>query len=269
MPIATVDGRRLHYQEAGTGDRAVVLLHAFPLHAAMWDDQLVALSDRWRVIAPDLPGFGDSEPLPDPDTASLDSMADAVAGLISHLGLSRAVIGGLSMGGYLAFVLARRHRSLVEALVLADTRAAADTDEVKERRSSQQQQARAEGTAELIDTMLGTLLAETTRTGQPDTIDRVRRLMERASPQAFVAALQAMKDRADASDELAGLNVPTLVLVGDQDATAPVEVAEEMCAELPDCRLAVIESAGHLSNLENPEAFTAELRSFLESLPRS
>jgi pimeloyl-ACP methyl ester carboxylesterase len=114
--------------------------------------------------------------------------------------------------------------------------------------------------------MLGSLLAEPTREHRPETVERARRLMEDASPPAIVAALQAMKDRADATGELAGLDLPTLVLVGEQDATAPVPVAEEMCGALPNCRLAVIPEAGHLSSLENPEAFTAELRSFLESL---
>ena len=265
MPFADLPPR-LHYLEAGSGDQALVLLHAFPLHAAMWERQLAELSSGWRVIAPDLPGFGQSAALPDPDSATLEAMADAVASLLDHLGLSRVVLGGLSMGGYAAFVIARRHRPLVRALVLADTRAGADTSEVKERRTSQQGQVREEGTAELVEALLGTLLTKETHASRPEIVEHARRLMSDASPDAVVAALEAMKQRSDATEDLAGLDVPTLVLVGDKDATAPVDVAEEMAQQLPNARLAVIPDAGHLSNLEQPEAFNAELKAFLDEL---
>ena len=265
MPFATVNGARLHYLDAGSGDPSVVLLHAFPLHAAMWAEQITALSPRWRVIAPDFPGFGRSDPVGDPSTASLEVLADSVAGLLRHLELSGVVLCGLSMGGYTAFVVARRHRPLLRALVLADTRAGADTPEVRERRTSQQAQVREKGTAELIEALLNTLLAEQTRQRRPDVVERTRRLMQDATPEAFVGALEAMKRRSDATGELASIDVPTLVLVGDQDATAPVEVAEEMTRRLPRARLAVIPGAGHLSNLESP-AFTTELEAFLDEL---
>ena len=224
------------------------------------------LSGEWRVIAPDLPGFGQSEPPADAGEPSLDALADSVAGLLEHLGISRVVLGGLSMGGYTAFVFARRHRPLVRALVLADTRAGADTDEVKERRTSQQAQVRERGTAELVETMLGTLLTEETHAERPDIVEQARRIMLEVSPDAVVAGLEAMKRRADASEELAGLDVPVLVVVGEQDASAPVEVAEEMVEQLPNGRLAVIPAAAHLSNLEQPEAFTAEVKAFLDGL---
>lgn len=266
MPFASVGGARLHYLDAGSGDPALVLLHAFPLHAAMWERQIEDLSSRWRVIAPNLPGFGQSDPVPDPDTASLEAMADAVAELLGQLELSGAVVGGLSMGGYAAFALARRHRPLLRGLVLADTRAGADTPEVRERRTNQQAQVREHGTAELIEAQLGNLLSEQTRQSRPDVVDHARRLMADVSPEAVVAALEAMKGRPDASEELGGLDLPALVIVGEEDATTPVDVAEDMCRRLPDARLAVIPAAGHLSSLEQPEPFTAKLRTFLEEL---
>ncbi len=266
VPFTEVDGARINYLDAGTGEPALVLLHAFPLHAAMWEHQLETLAAGWRVIAPDFPGFGQSDPLPDPEQASLEVMADAVAGLLSELGVSAAVFGGLSMGGYAAFVLARHHRSLVRALVLADTRAGADTAEVKERRTSQQAQVRERGTEELVEALLGSLLTEQTHSTRPDVVELARRLMSDASPEAVVAALEAMKRRSDATAELDGLDVPTLVIVGEQDATAPVDVAEEMAQRLPKARLAVIPGAGHLSSLEQPEAFNAELQRFLQEL---
>jgi pimeloyl-ACP methyl ester carboxylesterase len=272
MPFAEVtgptsqEGARLHYLEAGSGDQVLVLLHAFPLHAGMWERQLEELSDGWRVVAPDLPGFGQSDPLPEPDQASLEAMADAVAGLLSHLEVPAAVIGGLSMGGYAAFVLARHHRRLVRGLVLADTRAAADTQEVKERRTNQQAQVREQGTEELVEGQLQALLTEETHAERPEIVEHARRLMSDASPAAVVAALEAMKRRSDATGDLAGLDVPTLVVVGEQDGSSPVDVAEEMAQRLPHARLAVIPGAGHLSNLEQPEVFNAELKAFLGEL---
>ena len=256
----------LHYLEAGSGDQVLVLLHAFPLHAAMWERQLQNLSDGWRVVAPDLPGFGESEPRPDPESATLEPMADAVADLLDRLGVTGVVLGGLSMGGYTAFVFARRHRTRVRALILSDTRAAADTDEVKERRTSQQAQVREQGTADLIETLLGTLLTEETRSTRPQIVEQARSLMRHAHPDAIVAGLEAMKRRSDATDDLAGLDVPALVLVGDQDASVSVEEARAMVHQLPQARLAVIPGAGHLSNLEQPEAFNAEVKGFLDQL---
>ena len=268
MPFATVNQARVHYLEAGqeSSRPAVVLLHAFPLNATMWEDQMEALSPRWHVIAPDFPGFGQSDPVADPRSASLDVLADGVAGLVGELGLGQVVLGGLSMGGYAAFVLARRHRAIVRALVLADTRAGADSPEIRERRMAQQDQVEGEGTDALVEALLKSLLAEATRQHKPETVERIRGIMQEASPPAIVAALQAMADRTDASEELATLDVPTLVLVGDSDATAPIPVAQEMAERLPRARLAVIPEAGHLSSLENPSVFTAELRSFLEGL---
>ena len=267
MPFATVHGSRLHYVEAGSGDPPLVLVHAFPFPAAMWQGQIDALSDRWRVVAPDLPGFGASEPFADPLAASIESLARPVAGLIEHLGLGPVVLGGLSMGGYVAFSLLRNHRALVRALVLADTRAAADTAEVRDRRTRQQEQVRRGDVDGLIETMLGTLLAEDTREHQPDVVEHVRRLMHETTPSGFLAALEAMKGRPDATDELPGIDIPTLVLVGDQDQPAPPDVAQDMRDRLPDARLAIIPRAGHLANLDAPDVFNDELRRFLETVP--
>ena len=170
------------------------------------------------------------------------------------------------MGGYTTFVFARHHRPLVRALVLSDTRAGADTAEVKERRTAQQGQVREKGTAELVETLLGTLLTEETHTDRPEIVEHARGLMLDTAPETVIAGLEAMKRRSDATEELAGLDVPTLVMVGDQDATVPVDVAEDMAKQLPNARLAVIPDAGHLSNLEQPQAFNAELKAFLDEL---
>ena len=265
MPFATVSGTTLHYLDAGGGDPPLVLLHAFPLNAGMWDEQIAAMAPRWRVVAPDLPGFGETPPS-DGSEASVDGWADLVAELLRQLGLGPVVVGGLSMGGYVAFALRRRHPELVTALVLADTRAGADTPEVVERRTNQQQKVSAGKTDEVLDAMLGTLLSDVTREERPDIVERARALMATTPPATIVAALEAMKNRADATGELGGIDVPVLVLVGEHDVPAPPSVAQEMVEGVPDGRLEVLPRAGHLSNLEVPEAFNRALGSFLAGL---
>lgn len=266
MPFTDIAGARVHWLESGVGEPAVVLLHAFPLHSAMWDEELVSLGRDRRVLAPDLPGFGRSAPLGEPEAATMQAWADHVADFLERLAVGPAVIGGLSMGGYLTFALWRHHPELVAGVVLCDTRAAADTPEVSERRSAQQRQAVAEGTAGLIEAQLDTLLSDETRAERPDVVARARAIMSAIPPGAFVAGLEAMKRRPDATAELAGLDVPTLVVVGEHDRTAPLSVAQEMADALPDARLAVIPGAGHLSNMENAEAFDEAVASFLSGV---
>lgn len=253
----------LHCRDEGAGE-AVVLLHAFPLHSGMWDDQVAALRARYRVITPDLPGFGKSDGPDDPTACSIDGFADGVADLLDELGIDRAVVGGLSMGGYTTFSFLRRHRHRVNALILADTRAAADSPEVAARRVAQQEQIAAEGAGPVIDAMVTTLLSEGTRTNRPDIVERARSLMSDNSPAALVGALDAMRHRADATDLLAGIDVPTLVVVGAEDAPSPPTVAAEMAETIPDGRLVQLRGAGHLSNLEEPEFFNRALTRFLD-----
>jgi pimeloyl-ACP methyl ester carboxylesterase len=245
----------VHYLEAGTGDPPVVLLHAFPLHAAMWTPQLEELCEEWRVIAPDLPGG-----------PSMDAMADAVADLVEDLGVGPVVIGGLSMGGYVTFAFLRRHRRLARATVLADTRPGPDTDEIRTRRSRQQAQVREEGTAALVDSMVSSLLSEHTRTTRPDVVDNAHALMADVDPEHIVAHLEAMKHRPDSTPDLAGLDLPALVVVGGDDQVSPPDVAAQMRDRLPNAQLTVIPDAGHLSSLEAPDAFNAALRAFLDQL---
>ena len=265
MPFATVSGTTLHYLDVGGGDPPLVLLHAFPLNAGMWDEQIAALAPRWRVVAPDLPGFGQSPP-GEGGEATIDGWAELVADLVRQLGLGPVVVGGLSMGGYVAFALRRRHPELLSALVLADTRAGVDTPEVVERRTNQQEKVSAGKTDEVLDAMLGTLLSEETREQRPDVVERTRALMGTTPPATIVAALEAMKNRADATGELAAIDVPVLVVVGEHDVPSPLSVAEEMADAVPDGRLEVLPGAGHLSNLEVPEPFNRVLGSFLAGL---
>lgn len=268
MPTATLEGTTLHYLDQGSGQPAVVLLHAFPLRAAMWQGQIDALASRVRVVAPDLVGFGDSDAPDDPSAYSVDGWADDVARLLDHLELDRVVVGGQSMGAYVAFAFLRRHRSRLAGLVLADTRPTADSPEVHERRVRQQEQISAGGEAgknEVIEGLLQTLLCADTHEHRPDVVETARRLMDNP-PAGFVGALEAMKRRPDSVADLASVDVPTLVLVGDQDVPSPPDVVETMHQGIPGSELFVVPGAGHLSGLEAPEAFNAALVDFVSRL---
>jgi 3-oxoadipate enol-lactonase len=265
VPFVEVDGVRLHYADVGSGEPAVVLLHAFPLHAGMWAPQIEHLAARHRIIAPDLPGFGASDAPDSMYRYTMIGFADLVAGLLKHLRLDQVVLAGLSMGGYVAFAFLREHRDRVSALVLADTRAGADTHLVFDHRTDQQDQVARIGTTTLIEELLGGLLTERTRTERLDLVDHVRRLMANSAA-GYIGALEAMKHRPDATAELGAIAVPTLVVVGEDDRPAPPDVARDMHERIKGSELAVLAGAGHLSNLEAPDGFNAALAGFLGRL---
>jgi 3-oxoadipate enol-lactonase len=262
--VARVRGIELAYADAGSGP-AVVFLHGFPFDRSMWSGQVKRLSASFRVIAPDLRGHGETTVTRGPST--MEEMAEDVVSLLDELNVPRAVICGLSMGGYVALALYRAHPSRVRALVLADTRAKADTEEARRTREENAQRALAEGMGPIVDSMLPKLLSERTREGERETVARVRRMMLGLKPEGAAAALRGMALRRDQTDLLASIDVPVLVVVGSEDAVTPPSDAEAMHALIEGSRLRVIEGAGHVSNVEKPEEFDRALAEFLESLP--
>jgi 3-oxoadipate enol-lactonase len=252
------EGRTRHCLEAGAG-WPLILLHAFPLSAEMWRPVLERVPDGWHYVAPDLRGFGASTPAT--TGASLDDHAADIEGLLNALELERAVIGGLSMGGYIAFALMRRAPERVSALVLADTRAGADSPEGRQGRRAMSELVRAEGPAAIADRMLPTLLAHPEEACGAD----VRRLIEGNSVEGIDHALHAMRERPDSTPLLARISIPTLVIVGEHDATTPLAEAELIHQSLSRSHLVVIPDAGHLSAVEQPEAFAMVLENFLTS----
>ncbi|MGI8775649.1 MAG: alpha/beta fold hydrolase [Actinomycetota bacterium] len=265
MPQANVNGTTVSYTDSGGEGTPVLLLHAFPMNSGMWEPQIDALGDRFRLIAPDLLGFGGSDAPEDRSRYSMDAYADQLAGLLDELGVDRVVLTGLSMGGYIGFSFLRRHGQRVSALVLADTRAEADPPEGIEKRTGQQKQVESEGTGGLIEALPGALLGATTRETKLDVVDRARKLMDNP-PAGFVGALEAIKNRVDSSDDAAKVDVPTLVIVGEEDGITPPEAARRLHELIGGSKLVVIPEAGHLSNIEAPEAFNGALAEFLNSL---
>jgi pimeloyl-ACP methyl ester carboxylesterase len=243
----------------------VLLVHGFPFNSSMWEPQLSALGDRHRMVAPDLKGFGRSDAPEDLPAYSVESYAAELKGLLDAIDVKEVVLAGLSMGGYIAFSFIKRYADVVAALVLADTRPDADAPEVFERRTAQQRQVQERGTEELVDSLGDALLGEHTRANKPDVVAATKRAMLNP-PAGFVGALDAMKRRPDSTDHLTAITVPTLIVVGEADALAPADVARGMHAAIGGSQLAVIPDAGHLPNLERPEAFNRTLSDFLLSL---
>ena len=260
--IALCDGVEIGYDDIGTGV-PVVFVHGFPHNRTLWAPQVSALVDRARCIAPDLRGFGESSKH---GPFSMDQYADDIAMLLRGLGIERAVVAGLSMGGYVAFSLWRRHRALVRGLVLADTRAGADSEETREKRRALMDVARTRGAGAVADGQITGMLGKTTREKRPGLIDEVHRMMESASVEGIVGALEAMMARADSTETLATIDVPTLVVVGSEDVLTPPSEAEILHDAIRGSRLEVIANAGHVSNLERPAAFNHVLTEFLASL---
>ncbi|HKB01168.1 MAG TPA: alpha/beta fold hydrolase [Gemmataceae bacterium] len=252
------------FEDAGAGP-VVALLHAFPLDSGMWGPQIGELATRYRVIAPDLPGFGGSAVSAG---LTMDSIADVLAELLDHLGVNeRIALAGVSMGGYAALAFARLYPQRLRALILADTKADADDEPGRANRDRLIQLATDRGPAAVLDQLLPKLLGPHTIAARPATVQRVRALAGRQSTDGIVAALKALRDRPDAAPGLAHIAVPTLVVVGDQDAVTPPEKAMAMAAAIPNSQLVTVPDAGHLSNLENPDLFTAAVREFLDRLP--
>jgi len=260
--IALCDGVEIGYDDVGTG-MPVAFIHGFPHNRTLWAPQVSALVDRARCIALDLRGFGESSTH---GPFSMDQFADDVAMLLRRLGIERAVVAGLSMGGYAAFSLWRRHRGLVRALVLADTKAGADSDEARTKRLALIDVARTRGSGAVADGQITGMIGKSTREKRPALIDDVHRMLASAPVDGIVGALEAMMARVDSTPTLATIDVPTLVVVGAEDVLTPVAESEVLHRSIRGSRLEVIEHAGHVSNLERPAAFNHVLSEFLAAL---
>jgi pimeloyl-ACP methyl ester carboxylesterase len=252
--------------EAGRGP-AVVLLHGFPLNATTWSPQREALSGSYRVLCPDQRGFGGSQ-LGWDEVPSLDHVADDVAAMLDAKKLDTVVLGGLSMGGYVAMAFARRHPERLRALVLADTKATADAPEAAESRLRIAEEVLEAGTSSgLVDALMPKLVGATTKEKRPLVVGRLKATIESAPPPAVAWAQRAMAARPDSLDTLRSVSVPALVIVGEEDELSPPAEAEAMAEALPQATLARVPEAGHMSSMEAPEAFNAALLEFLASLP--
>jgi pimeloyl-ACP methyl ester carboxylesterase len=260
---ATLRGTELHYDARGTGP-ALLFLHAFPLGQFMWDGQAEAFSGDHRVIRFDARGFGGTPA--DETPLTMDQIADDGAALMGLLGTEKAVVVGCSMGGYAAFAFARRHPERLVGLVLQDTRAGADTEEARAYRATLAAKILEDGPQAAVDAFLPKLVGETTRRDNPALVARIGERILATSATGIAQALHGLGARPDSSGTLEHIRVPTLVIVGEEDVLTPPAEAEKMARGIAGSRVEVVPRAGHLSNLENPGAFDAVLRGFLDGL---
>jgi 3-oxoadipate enol-lactonase len=256
-----IDGFEIEYDVRGKGP-AVLLLHAFPLGLSMWDPQVDSLAASHRVVRFDARGFGGSQ-LDDVAPLTMERIADDGAYLLDQLAIETAVVHGCSMGGYAAFAFARRHPRRLAGLVLQDTRAAADTSEARAGRAALAVRVLEGGAAAAVEALLPKLLGETSHRERAALEATLRERILATSPRAVANALYGLAARADSRAMLPGLTVPTLVLVGEEDAIVATDEAKEMAGAIRGARLEVIPRAGHLANLENPDAVNAALGAFL------
>jgi pimeloyl-ACP methyl ester carboxylesterase len=258
-----IAGTELHHDVAGSGP-AVVFLHAFPLGLFMWDAQAEILRPTHQAVRFDDRGFGKTPP--GDGLLTMERIADDAAALLDHLGLSRAIVAGCSMGGYAALAFARRHADRLAGLVLQDTRAGADSPEARKTRSTLAEKVRKEGALAAADAFLPKLVGETTKRERPDLVARLREAILATSPRGIVDALAGLAARADSGPFLKDIAVPTLVVCGEEDTITPVAESEALQKGIPGSRLVVIPRAGHLSNLEQPDPFNEALLAFLKTI---
>lgn len=259
MPNVSIAGAPLHYEDLGEG-LPLLLLHGYPLSSASFRPQLDALSRRFRVIAPDHRGFGESPPLRGGAPLEMAQIARDALALLDHLKLEHAVVGGVSMGGYAAMALVREDAGRVAGLMLIDTQPSADDDAGRAGREDTARAILERGTEVLVERMMPKLLAPE---ASAETRAEVERMIRAASPEGAAAASRGMALRLDSKDVLARFAGPALVVVGEKDVITPPERARAMADLIAGARLERVPGAGHLSNLENPEAFNRIAEDFL------
>jgi pimeloyl-ACP methyl ester carboxylesterase len=253
----------LAYDDKGSG-APIVLLHGFPFNRSIWDEQVAVLTDRYRVITPDLRGLGKT-PLSADGGSEMIDMARDVGALLDQLEIRRTVIGGLSMGGYVAFAFYRLFPLRTRGLILADTRPQSDTEEGRAVRFQQVERIRAEGIGASAQGFLDKLFASETIQHRPELVSRIREMILSTSPEGAAAALLGMAARIDYSYLLPQILCPALIVVGSEDKIVSISDAELMHREIRGSHLTVIKNVGHLSNLETPEEFNTALLEFLRT----
>ncbi len=266
MNTADLSTTSLAYIDRGQG-RPILLVHGFPLDHTMWDPQIEALAEHYRVIAPDLRGFGHS-PLGQIEPSrgvSMEQYADDLAQLLDALRITEPIVlVGLSMGGYIAWQFVRKYPERLRALVQCDTRVAADNDEARAGRIKMAENVAEWGAARVAEMMGPRLFSQQAFVSQPQFVAAVRRVVENTSPAAIAAAQRGMAARPDVTSLLPTIREPTLVLVGDQDVISPPDEMQSIAAAIPDAEFVVIPNAGHMTTLEQPETVNQAMLGFLD-----
>ena len=258
-------GVNCYYVDAGDpAATAVVLIHGFPFSHEMWNQQIELLRRDYRVIAYDLRGHGRSGVAEGQYT--LEFFVDDLIGLMDHLKITRAVLCGLSMGGYVALRAVERNPERVEGLILCDTQSAADSNEAKIKRAASINAVRTNGVNGYAEGFVKAVFAPANLSAKADKVAMITKIIESNSSLGICGTILALAGRTETTSSLPGIKVPTLILVGESDAVTPPSASQEMHEKIPDSAFHIIANAAHMSNLENPEIFNGYLLSFLANL---
>ena len=262
MSKITVNDAEIAYTDSGSG-LPLVWIHGHPFNRSMWQPQLDAFRDKFRVIAPDLRGFGESTSTEHPTSFAI--YAQDVVAFLSLLGIESFILGGLSMGGQIALDLYRQFPERVQGLILADTFAQLDTAEKKQWRYDLASQIESEGMARYAQEVLPKMVSQSTLEAKPDIASHVLQMMRTTPPQGAADALRVRAERSDYVPLLPNIKIPSLIVVGSNDEFTPLADAELMHHGINISTLRVISDAGHMPNLEQPEAFNNTVSDFLTS----
>ncbi|MGI0048785.1 MAG: alpha/beta fold hydrolase [Nitrososphaera sp.] len=264
--MAPVNGTNLYYADTGRKESPpIVLIHGFPFSSEMWRGQVQMLQEKnLRVITYDLRGHGRSD-VGDGQYA-IELLVDDLIALLDHLKITKTILCGFSMGGYIALRAIERNPDRFNALVLCDTMSTADSNEAKIRRANSIKLVKKEGVGKFAEGFLKAVFAPKTFDTKPGLVDEIRRIILSNSSLGICGALLALAGRTDTTEALAKIGVPTLVLVGEHDAVTPPAAAKSMHDRIPSSRLHLIENAAHMSNLENPNMFNEHLAKFLDGI---
>lgn len=251
----------LSYDDLGEGDLPIIFLHGFPFDKSMWNGQLEALSSSYRVIACDIRGFGKSRD--EVTSFSIDLFSIDLAKFMCALGIKKAIICGLSMGGYIALNFQKKYPELVEALILCDTQCISDSKDVKESRLLQINEIEENGPAAFNEKFVKKVFCEESLTEKKELVEELTRVVNANSPHIIAEGLRALSARSETCSSLSEIPVPTLIICGREDQVTPLEQSEYMHRAADRSSFRVIEKAGHVSNLEQPEVFNQHLKDFL------
>jgi pimeloyl-ACP methyl ester carboxylesterase len=264
MKSITLGNTSWRYLEQGNGP-ALVLVHGFPLDHRIWLEQVRGLSQRFRVIAVDLKGFGQSA---SSEAFTIDSMADELAEFMKAVGAAPCVLAGLSMGGYIAFSLAVRRPEVLKGLLIVCSKAEADTPQGKEGRQKMAELAQTQGAKPVSEQMLPRMFAPETISGRPELVAQLRQIMEGCPPTTIANACFAMRDRADRTTDLPKLTMPVQVILGEKDVIIPAEMGHKMAGACQRGRFVLIPKAGHLACMEEPAAVNEAMAAFTAECSR-
>ncbi len=260
-----VNGAQLHYVESGNPHATpVIFIHGFPFSLEMWNQQLTTVGESWRALAYDVRGHGMSDV--GDGQYSIESHVDDLFGLMDALKIGKAVVVGLSMGGYIVLRALEREQDRFIAAALCDTRAEADSDEGKIRRFASIASVKKTGSAAFADTFVKAVFAPASLQNSPDAVSAIRDIIAHTPPLSIAGTLLALASRTDTTRSLGAVKIPVLILVGEHDQTTPPDASRLMADRIRGSELHVIPGAAHMSNLENPAEFNRHLLTFLRRI---